>query len=391
MANQFRQDVEVAIKHLDDTAALNATRTWYRNGSRGNLHARPGCYKCETWNNTKVDHSIAEASRKRTCTNCCALDNLIERAAADAVGKVQDMLLALDTATTELGRGDALDVGVALNQLERVDATLDSLTETEADKVSGALATIRARNRDLRVAAGDAAARLRSGAASWAASAIALRNVHRDEHSVPGATPNDYVVFGANRSGKGTAFDDLLGRIYLRWSRLRATDRAKADARAVDMLEDAVLEKPAQLDFPVGPDGTGANLLERTRRSWHRELVERLDGRLLPIWEQTHAELEAKTDTKLVGIHGEVTRDETRSLLAAHPGTRRGNTRLALVPEVVALYIRTIEKHWSTDVVEVADGCEPELLDTVAALWEPGSRDSEFSSLATALHAASAV
>jgi len=157
------------------------------------------------------------------------------------------------------------------------------------------------------------------------------------------------------------------------------------------MLEDAVLVDPKQLDFPVETPSGNVTLLTWSKTMWQNELRKRLVERFIPLWEMNYTHLVAQTGIKLVGIHGDISRDETRSLLAAHPGIRRNLTRLTLVPEVVATYIQTTEKRWSSDIVEIVDGCDPELLETVAALWDPTSRESEFKQLETALHAASAV
>ena len=391
MANKFRQDVEAAVRHLDTPETLTKVRTWYRNGARGNLHATRNCYKSESWSSSKVDLSVVDAAKKRTCTSCCSLAEVVDRTTAQAASKVGDMDRALKAAEGELAKGDALDIGIALGQLERVDETLAVLNDDENDLVARAIADIRQRAVKLKETSNEAAARLRSGAAEWAASAIALRNILRDEHSVTGADPGDYVVFGPNKSERGASFDDILGRIYLRWNRLRSTSKEKADEVALKVLEDAVLERPAQLDFPAAPPDGETNLLEWTKVSWKNELLRRLNERLIPVWERDHVALAEKTGTKLLGIHGDVARDETRSLIAAHPGARRGAARLALVPEVVAIYIGTIEKRWSSDVVEIVDACEPEILDTVLALWDPLARESEFASLSSAVRAASAV
>lgn len=390
MANRFREDVEAAVRHLDDHAELTRTRTWYRNSPRGSLHSRQSCYKCETWGSQKVSHSVVDAAKKRCCVSCCALDDMLPNTVVRAYSKAQRMAGGLDHAESELEKASTDTIGLALSHVENVEQALLDLKEDEVDYVTKSVETSRERLKVLRTRALAAAETLRAGAITWAAGTLTRRVVLRDETNVPGVEPTDLIVFGRNRSDK-SSFEYLLGRIYLRWSRQRTEEKVKADEAAIAMLAEATLEDPRQLDFPVEAPGGNVKLLDWSATAWRDELRKRLIERLIPVWETNYRNLETQTSIKLVGIHGDLSRDESRSLLAAHPGVRRGPTRLALVPEVVATYLQTTEKRWSSDVVEVTAGCDPDLLETVVALWDPTSRDSEFKQLETALHAASAV
>jgi hypothetical protein len=62
MAEEFKERVQSAQRNLDDTAPLKATRTWYRNGTRGSLHSNRHCYKLNTWGSTQLSCSIEDAA-----------------------------------------------------------------------------------------------------------------------------------------------------------------------------------------------------------------------------------------------------------------------------------------------------------------------------------------
>jgi len=390
MANRFREDVEAAMAHLDNHDELTKERTWYRNGPRGSLHSRQGCYKCETWGNTKITLNVVAAAKKRCCVSCCDVDELITNAAARGYTKANSAARSLNLAEADLAKAGTDGIGVAISHIESAADVLAGLTESEKDLVTRSFEATSERLKVLRTQAIAAAGTLREGAITWAASALSRRVVLRDESNIPGIEPTDLLVFGPNRS-KTSQFEFLLGRIYLRWNRYRVEDKTKADQAALTLLEDAVMTDPKQLDFPVETPGGNVTLLAWSMTAWRNELQKRLTERLIPLWEMNYSHLAAQTSTKLIGIHGDISRDETRSLLAAHPGVTRGGTRLALVPEVVAAFIQANEKRWTTDTVEIVEGCEPDLLETVAALWDPLTRESEFKQLEAALHAASAV
>jgi hypothetical protein len=390
MANRFREDVERALLHLDDHDELTKERTWYRNGPRGSLHSRQGCYKCATWGNESLRLSAVQAAKKRCCQNCCEVYALISDTAARAYAKVSEAAKALNAAEAELAKAGTDDIGLAINHVDLTERLLGTLVENEADFVTKSAEVLQERLKALRAQARTAAETLRTGAVTWAATALSRRVVLRDETSVPGIEPTDIIVFGPNRS-RTSSFEFLIGRIYLRWNRYRSEDKTKADESAIAMLDDAVLTDPKQLDFPVEMPGENVTLLTWSQTAWRDELHKRLIERFIPVWEMNYTHLESQTGIKLIGIHGDISRDESRSLLAAHPGVVRKLVRLALVPEVVATYIQATEKRWSSDIVEIVEGCDPDLLETVAALWDPQSRESEFNKLETALHAASAV
>jgi len=390
MANRFREDVEDALAHLDNHDELTKERTWYRNGPRGSLHSRQSCYKCETWSSEKLTLNIAAASKKRCCKSCCDVDEMLPNAAARGYAKASSAARSLYLAEADLAKAGTNDIGQAIGHIENAEHALAGLAESEMDSVTKSVAATRERLKVLRTQAITAAGTLREGVVTWAASALSRRVVLRDESNVPGIEPTDLLIFGPNRS-KTSQFEFLLGRIYLRWNRYRVEGKTKADEAALTLLEDAVMVDPKQLDFPVETPSENVTLLTWSMTAWRNELRKRLTERLIPLWEMNYSHLAAQTNTKLVGIHGDIARDETRSLLAAHPGVTRGKTLLTLVPEVVATFIQVTEKRWSSDTVEIVEGCDPELLETVAALWEPHTRDSEFKQLETALHAASAV
>jgi hypothetical protein len=390
MANRFRKDVENALKHLEDPEILKKELTWHRNGPRGSLHPRSSCYKSNTWGSETVKFTIEQASRKRVCSYCCELDNLIPATASHAVSKVGSAALSLEYAERELAKAGTGDIGLAISYVDRAEDFLTNLKEDEADLVGPSLKAVKEKLRALRTSTVTAAVTLRENAIVWATSAISRRVVLRDETNVLGVEGNDFVVFGPNQSEKN-GIEHLLPRIYLRWNRLRQQGKQDADAAAIALLDEAVLHDPKQLDFHVEAPTGDVTLLTWSVQAWRDELRTRLTGRLIPLWETNFTQLLSRTGTKLVGIYGDISKDETRSLLAAHPGAQRGRIRLALVPQVVADWIQMTEKRWSSDTVEIVDACEPDLLETVAALWEPHTRDSEFLSLETALRAASAV
>lgn len=390
MANRFREDVEAALRHLDNHDELTKERTWYRNGPRGSLHAQRNCYKCETWASQSVTHSVAEAAKKRCCKSCCDVDTMLPHNAARAYGKAYAIARGLSLAESELTKAGTDDIGLALSHLENVEAHFTGLKDDEVDHVTTSLETSRELLKTLRAKALASAETLRTGAIAWAAATLSRRAVLRDETNILGVESTDLAVFGPNPS-KTVSVDFILGRIYLRWYRARIEGKTEADEAAIRMLEEAVLVDPKQLDFPVEAPSGNVTLLTWSVAAWRNELHQRLTRRLIPLWEENYAHLTSQTNTKLIGIHGDISRDETRSLLAAHPGVTRNLTRLALVPEVVANYITVVEKRWDSDIVEIVEGCDPDLLETVAALWDPNSQDSEFTKLETALHAASAV
>jgi hypothetical protein len=390
MANRFRRDVENALKHLENPENLKKELTWHRNGPRGSLHIRSGCHKCNTWGTERVQLTIEQASRKRVCSYCCELDQLIPRAAINAVSKISSVMQSLERAEQELAKAGTGDIGLAINYVDNAESVLTSLHEDESDLIGTSLTAATEKLPALRKSTVASAGTLRENAIVWTTSAITRRVVLHSEEDVLGAEENDFTLFGPNKSEK-SSIEQLLPRIYLKWHRARQKGKDDADIAATAMLNEAVLHDPKQLDFHVEAPAGDVTLLAWSVQAWRNELHARLTGRLIPLWEMNFIQLLSRTETKLIGIYGDISKNETRSLLAAHPGVQRGRLRLALVPQVVADWIQVTEKRWSSDTVEIVDACEPDLLETVAALWEPYTRDSEFLSLETALRAASAV
>lgn len=391
MANDFRASVESAQRTLDDPAPLRAPRTWYRNGTRGSLHANRHCYKLDSWGSTQATHTLEEAAKKRTCISCCKLESVVDRDVARTIEQlalVENHIAAATNATSMTGMAH---LGSALADIETATNALGVLKEKEHDLVVGTVERMRAQLAELRDTVTGKTGDVKDTAISWATMSLSRRIVLRDETAVPGLDGNDLAVFGENHSTEHRKLDNLLGRVYLRWCRAREKGEDAAREAAFGLLGEAQLTRPMQLDFVTDAETRGTTLLETVYSAWKQELVNRLTGRLIPAWEHVYGGFVAKTQLVLIGIGGEIYRDDTRSLLAAHPGTSNGEKRVAIVPEVVGEYIQVLEKRWQSDIVETATGCDPELLDTVAALWEPNSQDSEFKTLEAAVRAASAV
>lgn len=391
MANDFRARVESALRTLDDPAPLRAPRAWYRNGTRGSLHANRHCYKLDSWGSTQATHTLEEAAKKRTCASCCKLEAVVDRDVARTIEQLAVIENHLTAATNAANMPGTAHLGSALADIETATNALSVLKEDEHDRAAKTVERMRARLAELRDAVTGKTGDVKDTAISWATMSLSRRIVLRDESAVPGRDGNDLVIFGENHSTEHQKLDNLLGRVYLRWCRAREKGEDAAREAALGLLDEARLTRPMQLDFVTDSETRGTNLLETSFSAWKQELVNRLTGRLIPAWETVYGGFAAKTQPVVIGLGGEIYRDDTRSLLAAHPGTRSGEKRVAIVPEVVGEYIQVLEKRWHSDIVETAAGCDPELLDTVAALWEPNSRESEFQTLEAAVRAASAV
>lgn len=387
MVNQFRIQVSTTLAYLDDPSDLYLEKTWYRIGTRGNLHIDANCYKLDRWNKKSVSLTLVEASKKKTCSDCSlrVMTNKTFNTVVKSVAALED---TLTNGFEYLKTGTMPGIGTAINHYDAYDSILAEISKDDAKLVSKALQRLKLSRASFAVLLQEATTAAVGDAPSWAASAIARKIVSDSETNIPDADACDIRLYGENTdSTKDNLY--MLPRLYLRWHHKRTQGLERATNAAIDLLKQASFKSIDQLEFVVNPP-TGSMLLGAwAKEMWRTETQDRLLNRLIPAWEKRYTDLVAKTDTKLIGIGCDYLKSKAgRALVYTYPVRHHNGFVVALVPEVIAQYLLAAEKKWHSDVVEIADACAADALDAVATLWDPYSTQSTFQRLSVASAAA---
>lgn len=395
-ANQFRVQVTNALTYLNDVSPLHQERVWYRRGSKGSLHSDARCHKLHSWSKESVSFTAAQAAKKKTCTSCTSrtASSMLASSGADstslrAARSASAMADALTAGEKHLQVGTMSAVGEAMNCYDEYGSILGDMTKDDTKLVSKALKVLESAKVAFASEFQEASQRVTRNAAPWAASAIARKIVVASESNIPDADGSDIVLYGENTDPDKDNIH-MLSRIYLRWHRVRVESSIEAKTAALALLQQASFRSVEQLNFMVDPPAQPATLLLAwAKEAWQTETQTRLLERLIPAWEKRHTDLTSKTEIKLVGIGCESLRSKAgRVLTHAYPVCRRNGCILALVPEVIALYLLAAEQKWPSDKVEITEACSPEALEVVATLWDPYNAKATFQSLRDAALAA---
>lgn len=389
-ANQFRSQVSTILAYLDDPSDLHLEKTWYRLGTRGNLHIDANCHKLDRWNKKSSSLTLAEASKKKTCPSCSPrfLTNKTFNTLTTVANSVAALEDILTNGSKHLKTGTMLGIGTAIHCYDDYGSILADISKDDAKLVSKALRRLELVRASFTVLLQEATTAAVGDAPSWAAAAIARRIVSDLETNIPDADDGDIRLYGENTDEtKDNLY--MLSRLYLRWHRKRTQGLEPATNAALDLLKQASFKSIAQLEFVVNPPKDSMLLGVWAKEVWQTETQNRLLNRLIPAWEKRYTALVAKTDTKLIGIGCEALRSKAgRALVHTYPVRRHNGFVVALVPEVIAQYLQVAEKKWYSDVVEITDACSTDVLDAVATLWEPYSPQSTFQRLSDAAIAA---
>lgn len=390
-ANQFRVQVTNALEYLDDPSQFHQEITWYRLGTRGSLHSSSTCHKLDRWNTTSVSFTVAQAAKKKTCSNCAsrALSNLKPYSAFNvAAQSAADLTGTLTTGFAYLKAGTMTGIGEALNCYDEYKSVLADVSNEDAKAISKTLQVLESSRASFVIALQEAANAAIGDAPAWAAAAIARKVVSDSETNIPDADDCDIHLYGENTDNtKDNSY--MLPRIYLRWHRKRIKGREQATKAAMDLLQQASFTSVGQMNFIVNPPKDSTLLEAWAKEAWQTETQTRLLNRLIPAWEKRYTDLVAETEIKLIGIGCEGIRSKAgRALIHTYPVRRHNGFVLALVPEVIARYLLGAEKKWHSDVVEIADACSADVLDAAATLWDPYNAQSTFQKLSAAAMAA---
>ena len=385
--NQFRVQVIDALAYLDDPSQLHQEVKWHRAGTRGTLHSNSNCHKLDRWNVQTISLSVAQAAKKKTCSNC-ASRALSSNTFMVAVQSVATLAGILATGSAHLKTGTMSGIGEALSYYDDYRSTLSAISKDDAKSVAKALRVLKSSSAAFAVSLNEATNAAIGNAPAWAASAISRKMVSDSETNIPDVDECDIRLYGENTdSSKDNEY--MLSRIYLRWHRKRTQGREFATTAAMELLQQASFASVNQLNFAVNPPKESILLEKWAKEMWQTETQTRLLNRLIPAWDKRYMDLVAKTEIKLVGVGCESLRSKAgRALVHAYPVCHHNGFVLALVPEVIAQYILGAEKKWYSDVVEVVDACSADVLDTVATFWDPYNAQSTFQKLSDAAAAA---
>lgn len=383
MSSPFKHLVNVGVTGLDDPSPLQTPRQWFRNGERGNLHIDRHCYKLSSWSSASVDLTHEQAAKKKVCANCTderALPHTLELP-LKVLHNVGTIFASFDEKLTSAKF--AQDLGGLLEQLEQIRGEISRLDDDQRDLVSGALAQLDVRLAQAAQATTALRDRLADGLVAWAASRLMLGDGH-ELVKAPGVLPSDVTLFGIVHERYNV--NEQLRNVYGSWVRARKRGREHADTGALDVAASLELTDIAQLDFPV-EHSSSSSLLTLAKERWRDETRRRLTQRLFPAWDEHWCAYVTRTEPRTVGLTSSPVQDATRGILESYP--RHGN--IAVMPEVVALWVTRTETRYGNPVAVMAPGCDPELLQTVAVLWDHHNGSSPYHRLDDAITAAQAV
>jgi hypothetical protein len=379
--------VETAVAHLDDPSEFMELRTWYRNGSRGSLHSTRSCYKHDSYrSDNTVELSTVDAVKKRTCGSC--LDDL--RFLNMNVDMLLKTLTSVDRelrAARESISGTRIrELGSTLTHLKDAKANLARLSEEQTDLISRRLGELENEITEIQAQADRSVEDRRTGIVPWAASRLCMAQASETRYQgveVPGASAEDIVVFGGTPDDEHNIEHQLL-RIYQRWCMRREKGEDAARERAIALLKECRLGSIAQLEFVSSKGAAEGSLLHVALEAWREDIRKRLTEKLLVKWEASYRAYATMTEPRTIGVsHDPPIREETAGIYAAYPHARvASGGMVAVVPEVVARWIHVHEVgRWNTSPTSISRACNIDALETVAALWDPHSRESEYRDL----------
>ena len=383
MSSLFKDLVRVGLTGLTDPSPLQTPRQWFRNGERGNLHIDRHCYKLQSWTNKQVDMTYEQAAKKKVCSHCCdnrALPPKLE-IALRVLRSVETLFASFDEKLASAKF--AQDLGALLEKIEQIRDEIGLLDDDRRDLVSKAIEVFESRLVQAAKDTGAVRAQITEGLVPWAASRLLL-NDGLELSKAPGVQANDIALFGAARDRYSNV--EHLRDVYTAWAKARRRGREKADTAAYDVLAKLELTDIAQLDFPVEHDGA-TSLLTLAKDRWRDEARRRLAERLIPTWDAHWLAYAAQTQMRTVGLTADINQDATRGIFDSYP--HHGN--IAVMPEVVALWVGRIEASYGTSTAVVAQGCDADLLQTVSVLWDHRNSSSPYQRLDEAINAAQAV
>jgi len=385
--------IQLGMTALTDTGVLTEPRKFWRNGPKGHLHIDSGCYKFNgLYGDNSVTLSLQEAAGKRQCVSCWeprALDPQLAR----VLRAVLDAGDLLDRAQGHIeGKRSISDSGAAFNALDSARQLVNLLKEDDVDMVSQRIEELKERTSTLEERAREKLDTAKQLLPAWSAASLLRNKASGGSGAIPGVEQVDGRIYGeqvSHRSSEAFILD-----IFGAWCSRRRLGLDKAETEARQKASEARLSHIGQLKFPMREPLSEGDLLTQAETLWRREATLRLEERLLPAWESAYQEILAKNDPCVVGLTdvSNLKQNETRTIIDAYPHkTGRGDTLVLRVPEMLAIWVTTFETRWNVVSEYVKLDVEPELLETVAALWQPRDRDSEFNDLKAAISAATCI
>lgn len=382
--------VRLGLTALTDPTILTKPRKFWRNGPKGHLHSDSSCYKFRGgYGDNTVTLSFQEAAGKRQCASCWeprALDGQTAR----VLRALLDAGDLLDRANEHIeGKRSISDSGAAINALASARNLVGMLKEDDVDLAEKAVAALNERAFDLETRVREKLETAKKMLPAWAAASLLRHNGSSGPGAIPGVDTIDARVYGEH--GGYRSSESFIATVFGSWCSRRRLGPEKAETEARQKATEAKLTDVGQLRFPMREGVAAGELLTQAEMLWRQEINLRLENRLLPAWESAYQEVIAKDAPCVVGLvdTSNLQQDETRTIIDAYPHhVGRGGTLVLRVPEVLAIWLTTFENRWNVDPRYVQHDVEPETLDTVATLWQPRDRDSEFSDLKAAIKAA---
>jgi hypothetical protein len=381
--------IHLGIESLTDPSVFTEPRKFWRNGPKGHLHAEAGCYKFNSHHSDNtVTMSFSDATRKKACSSCWE-PRVLSYSTSSVLGALLEAGDHLDRIEMLLdGKRSISDSGAAIESLHAAREALKRLNEDAIDLVEPAYQSLQSRISETQGKVKNKVESAKTMLPGWAAASL-LRHSGRD-HAVhlPGVGPEDVWLYGHAPAGRG---DYHIVTIFNAWCNGRRPGPEKALANARQIVAEASLSGPGQLCFPVPALNTEVNLQDAVTAAWRTETETRLTEKLIPAWEKAFQEYAAKQDSCIVGISNahSLNQDGSHTIIDSYPHARGRHGEVVLqLPEVLAMWLVMFEHRWGVEASYVKHDLDTELLETVAALWQPGDNRSEFRDLETAVNAA---
>lgn len=388
MPDDLRSFVEIGTRLFDDPRFLHKKSSYFQRNKRGTFHASEGCAKVRrtTINRrtaTNTPMSIVEMAAAPHCTDCCSFDAIL----SNYKGPLQVMRW-LETVLTECDNllAEPVDVATTGEVISRLEGARNRCADdTKFIGLSRAQKNFRKRIAAQASAVAQRVSSLKPLFVPWAAAELCEQRVHYDATAV--------ALFGVGevKSVGGVARGSKIGNIHAAWLDARLQSREAADKAALLAAQTSELQNITQLCFDLAPSTEIIRCNKVVIKAWRQELLRRLTDIIMPEWEKAFNDLTQRLEPQLVGLRGDSRSHKACAILAGfpHSAPRHGTDQVVtLVPEVVASWLNTFEGNYETNSVVILPAIAPDLLDTVAALWDTTDEESPYYIFADAVKAA---
>lgn len=384
METVFTQQVKYAQRVLANQGLLHAKQTWWRVGERGMLHRDECCDYIQTIHSVKqkcnaVQISALTASDEKHCKHCAdiaifsvkngarTVERPLQNPAFEEYEAAEDSVIVSEALLTDVVAADTIPkIGASLENLNRIFSSTRAAQQVEDSFISkDVLKTLEDRIVIVKEKTRQKLIQIQNFFVPWAAADLSVLWMRFGLCDI-----NDIGKFGKSR----------IEAANREWRFARHLDRQHA-------REKALRAQGSVLGNNAGEAGA----------DWE-QFIERVE----PEWEALYTTYTQQTQTQILYLPQDIlwvnqgntveaikTRNVVRCVLTifpkcAHLNSGQHNTigkaggQLVLLPKLLTTWI-----NFNKDgKMLFADGCNPDELGMVSALWAPNDPQSPYQTLA---------